>query len=179
MTQQITGRAGSKRCTAGQDFISGLLHVWSHPTHPLEQADGHGCELEETAQIQSGVGLVQWGGTRCQHAVWVGNTLHYQWGSWTLTELQSLPTPPFARKREPLTWRISLSQTGLLSMASNSWMLPFLPGFNDLSPLNYAPLVTVIFSDLDRWMELWCALFGVLTESELIFCLAWLILARQ
>ena len=84
----------------------------------------------------------------------------------TLSELQSLPAPPFAKKREPLTWRISLSQTGLLSMASDSGMLPFLPGFNDLLPQNYAPLVTVIFSDLDRWMELRLSVFGVLTESE-------------
>lgn len=92
-------------------------------------------------------------------------------------ELQSQPTPPAAKKCEPLTLRILFSQTSWLSMASNSRMLPFLPGFNDLSPLNYAPWVTVMFSDVDRWMESHLSLFGVLTESELIFCLAWLILA--
>ena len=96
-----------------------------------------------------------------------------------LKRTSSPPTPLFTKKYESLTHRISLSQTGLLSMASNSGILLFLPGFNDLSLLNYAPSVTVIFSDLDRWMEFRRSLFGVLTESELIFCLAWLILGRQ
>lgn len=71
--------------------------------------------------------------------------------------------PPFAREREPPTRRVSLSHTGLVSMASNNGMLPFLPSFNDLTLLNYAPLVTVIFPDFGRWMELQFSLFGVLT----------------
>lgn len=70
---------------------------------------------------------------------------------------------PFARECEPPTWQVSLSQTGLVSMASNNGMLPFLPRFNDLTLLNYAPLVTVIFPDFSRWTELQFSLFGVLT----------------
>lgn len=67
-----------------------------------------------------------------------------------LWELQSQPAPPPAKKCELLTLRSLLFHPGLLSTASNSGMLPFLPGFNDLSPLNYAPWVTVMFSDVDR-----------------------------
>jgi len=70
---------------------------------------------------------------------------------------------PFAKERETLTRRVSLSQTGLVSMASNNGMLSFLPSFNDLTLLNYAPLVTVILPDLGRWTELQLSLFGVLT----------------
>lgn len=130
------------------------LQVWSHLVPPLEQMDGH----------------------RHGHRDELKEVDHVQWGLWTLRA--SEPTHTSTSKE---MWAINSENLAfsdsLLSMASNSRMLQFLPGFNDLSPLNYAPWVTVMFSDGDRWMESHLSLFGVLTESELIFCLAWLILA--
>lgn len=124
------------------------------------------CELEKMGHVQLGL---------CK-GLEMFPTISEACDPW---ELQSQPTAPAAKGREPPTLRISLAQTGLLSMASNSRMSPFLPCFNDLSPLEYAPWVTVMFSGVDRWVELHLSVFGVLTESEVIFCLAWLILASS
>lgn len=133
------GKDRARHGTARQGSAPGLSHL----NHPLVQAE------IAASLIQSCVGSVRglWGDMAHQQAVCVGNILRYQRDSWTFRELT---TSLFAKKREPLTQRISLSQAGLSSIASNNRMLPFLPTFNDLSSLNYAPLVTVIFPDLDR-----------------------------
>lgn len=123
------------------------LQVWSHLIHPLEQVDGHGHrhrrELEEMGHIQPGAGFVQG----------VGNVLHYQWGLWTLRASEPTHTSICKEMWATNSENLNFSDR-LIINASNSGMLPFLPGLTDLSPLNYAPSVTVMFSDVDRWMEL-------------------------